>query len=160
VSNMCFFVVTQRSFKKLFKGIFDTYLFSSILSTLCCIVLNCDNDSPWPQIYHPSPIKKKFKENLHTGFFYVLIFGPKWSLYYLNAHSYNELTAVTNKYGWFRDVRYNRVWLCLNISHVVSKISIAHCLLAIVQIKALQNWKVSIKALLKRLRKLRIITKR
>ena len=40
----------------------------------------------------------------------VPIFGPNWSLSYINVHSYNELMAI-KKFGWPRDVRYNWVWL-------------------------------------------------
>ena len=40
-------------------------------------------------------------------------FGPKWSLGYINLHGYNEVTAITNKYGWSYDVRCNRVRLYL-----------------------------------------------
>jgi hypothetical protein len=36
---------------------------------------------------------------------------PFSALYYINVHGYNELTVIANKYGWFRDVCYNRVRL-------------------------------------------------
>jgi len=37
----------------------------------------------------------------------LLIFGPKWSLYYTNANRFNEVTATINQYGWSSAVRYS-----------------------------------------------------
>ena len=41
----------------------------------------------------------------------ILLLGPKWQFYYTNFHSYNDVTAITNRSPWSRRVRYNRVWL-------------------------------------------------
>jgi len=39
------------------------------------------------------------------------IFRFNWSLYYKNVHGYNDVMAITKKYGWPHNDRYNRVWL-------------------------------------------------
>ena len=45
--------------------------------------------------------------------YYYFLFVPQISLYYINAHSNNQVKAITSKYGVSHDIRYFTKFKCV-----------------------------------------------